>query len=185
MTLLCGTGGSAAYNGKISLEYQTIDLGAQFRISDNTRLGLMLKNAYGFSFKNEYTGFSLPRYLTIGISHIGADYTIALDSEYVFGTFSGIKKKEVEILLLRAGLEKEIFSWAKGRIGLIYPAIVKTSTLGNIKNDLPWPQIGGTLGLGFRYKNFLVDFSIYGDPAKSYVEHTLVISSVVSITMSF
>jgi hypothetical protein len=185
VTLLCGTGGSAANMERITLKYNTIDLGGQYRLSDNTRLGVMLKNAYGFPLKNEYEDFSLPRHLTIGISNTHSDYTMSFDSEYVFGTFSGLKKKEVEMLFLRAGFEKEIVSWAIGRIGLIYPVIAKTSTLGNIKNDMPWPKIGGALGLGLRYKNFLVDLSIYGDPAKSYVEQTPVISSVLSVTMAF
>lgn len=145
----------------------------------------MLKNAYGFSLKEVYDAFHLPRYLTIGISADRGGYGLSFDSEYVFGTFSGIERKEVEIWFLRAGLEKKIASWLIGRMGLVYPAIAKTSTLGNIRDDMPWPKLGGALGLGINYKRFLIDLGIYGDPAKSYVEQTPVVSSVVSITMEF
>lgn len=145
----------------------------------------MLKNAYGFSYKNEYDTFSLPRYLTIGISNTRNDFTLSFDSEYIFGTFSGLEKKDVEMWFLRAGLEKFITSWAAGRIGLIYPAIARTSTLGNIKDDTPSPKIGGAVGLGLRYKNLLIDLSVYGDPAKSYVKQKPVISSVLSLTLEF
>jgi hypothetical protein len=167
------------------LKYNTIDIGGLYRLSDSLRVGMMLKNAYGFSLENEYEVFKLPRYLTIGIANIRKNYILSFDSEYIFGTFSGLEKKTVEIWFLRAGIEKNITSWAKGRMGIIYPAIAKTSTLGNIKDDMPWPKIGGAIGAGVSYKNFLIDIGIYGDPAKSYVEQEPVISSVLSLTMDF
>lgn len=145
----------------------------------------MLKNAYGFSVKDKYEAFTLPRYLTFGLARKVKEYTISFDSEYIFGKFSGLKEKNVEIWFLRAGLEKELTSWLMGRAGLVYPAIAKTSTLGNIKDDLPWPKIGGALGFGVKYHGYNLDVSIYGDAAKSYVEQKPTISEVVTITAAF
>ncbi len=145
----------------------------------------MLKNAYGFSSENQYDTFALPRYLTLGIAAIHNDYLLSFDSEYVFGNFSGLEEKEVQIWFLRAGLEKELNSWITARAGLVYPVIAETSTLGDIKADIPWPKIGGALGVGFRYKRFQIDLSLYGDAAKSYVEQTPMLSSNLSITMAF
>lgn len=148
-------------------------------------MGVMIKNVIGFSFKDEYNSFSLPRYFTVGISKDIEKYLLSLDSEYIYGTISGEEKKDVEIWFIRGGFEMEIGSWIEGRIGIIYPVIARTSTMGNLKNDMPSPKMGGSIGLGFKYKPFIVDFSIYGDPARSYVEQKAVISSVVSVTLEY
>ncbi len=145
----------------------------------------MLKNLYGFSFKDEYEVFTLPRYLTIGVSRKGSSSILTLDSEYIFGTFSGLEKKRVDIWFLRGGLEKKMAARLTGRMGLIYPVIAKTSTLGNVRDDMPWPKIGATIGAGLIFKKFLFDLSIYGDPAKSYVEQKPTLSSVISATIVF
>lgn len=50
---------------------------------------------------------------------------------------------------------------------------------------MPSPKVGGAIGLGLRYKSLLIDLSVYGDPAKSYVEQKPVISSVLSLTLEF
>lgn len=167
------------------MEYNTVDIGGLYQLTDDTRLGVMFKNVLGFASKSEYDAFHLPRYLTVGVAAIQAGYTLSFDSEYVFGTFSGLKRKSVEIWFLRAGLEKEISSWMTGRIGCIYPAIAKTSTLGDIRADMPWPKIGGSLGVGLRYKEFSIDLSLYGDPAKSYVKQTPTVAWVASVTLNF
>jgi hypothetical protein len=70
------------------------------------------------------------------------------------------------------------------RVGIIYPAIAKPSTIGDIRDDMPSPKVGGSIGIGLNYKPFTIDFSIYGDPVESYLEQDLRISSVVSITMN-
>lgn len=167
------------------MEYNAVDVGALYHFSDGTRLGLMIKNVYGFSFKDKYEVFRLPKYLTIGVSSVLAGYAFSFDSEYIFGTFSGLKRKRVEIWFLRLGIEKEFSSWFTGRIGCIYPAIARTSSLGDIKDDMPWPKVGGALGAGIKFRRFFIDASLYGDPAKSYVKQGPVISAVVSVTVPF
>lgn len=162
-----------------------IDIGGLYHISHEVRIGAMIKNLFGFPFEEKYSSFSLPRYLTIGVSRDAEDYTLSLDGEYIFGTYSGMEKKDVKMLFLRGGFEKEITQRLKGRMGLVYPVISRTSTLGDIRDDMPSPRIGGSIGLGFKYRPFIVDLSIYGDPAKSYMEQKAVISSVVSITLEY
>lgn len=63
--------------------------------------------------------------------------------------------------------------------------IARTSTLGDIRKNMPEPKIGGSIGLGLRYESFDIDVSLFGDPAKSYLEQQPSFASVVSITVGF
>ena len=162
-----------------------VDIGGLYYISHEVGVGAMIRNLFGFPFEDKYSSFSLPRHLTIGVSRHTNGYTLSMDSEYIFGTYSGLEKKDVKILFLRGGLEKEITPWLEGRMGLAYPVIAWTSSLGDMKDDIPFPKMGGSIGLGFKYRPFIIDLSIYGDPAKSYMEQKAVLSSVVSITFEY
>jgi len=148
-------------------------------------MGVDLKNLYGFSLKEEYDRVSLPKYLILGISTIQYGYTFSMDSEYVFGKFGGLEKKTAKIWLLRAGLEKPLEYNLKFRMGLIYPVVVRTSSIGDITNDIPWPKIGGSLGIGADLKWIVLDFAVYGDPAKSYLEQEATVSLETTATLKF
>lgn len=143
----------------------------------------MAKNFIEFSTRSEYDSFSLPYYLTVGISKTASRHTLSLESEYIFGTFGGIEEKDARFWFLRVGFERKITPRTKVRVGIIYPAIAKTSTLGNIRDEMPSPKAGGSIGLGVEYRSFTLDFSIYGDPVKSYLKQKARLSSVFSITM--
>ncbi len=84
---------------------------------------MMIKNLVGFALEDEYHGFELPRYFTLGVSRRWESFTLALDSEYIWGNFGGREKKTVDIWLLRAGVEKRLYPWLTGRVGLICPLI--------------------------------------------------------------
>ncbi len=129
-----------------------------------------MKNIYGFSFKEKFDRFSQPKYATLGISGKKGRNLYSLDCETIFGKFGGLEKKTAEILLLRAGVEKEIKGSFRLRLGLIFPVVAYTSSLGDIRNEIPWPGVGGTMGIGAEYKYFKVDFALYGDPAKSFID---------------
>ena len=171
---MCPTGGSderpSAWNQ--SVEYETIDLGAIYRISDTTRLGLMFKNIVGFSLKDEYSGFAAPKYATLALSHTFGPTTLALDNEYIFGRFGGYEKQSANIWFLRSGLEHRLAQHIRLRAGLVYPVVAKTSDSGDLKEDIPWPGIGISLGLGLILERFDIDLAFFGDPARSYVEQT-------------
>jgi hypothetical protein len=146
------------------------------------RIGFSAKNFIGFSTRDKYSSFSLPYYLTVGISRTGGNATVSLDSEYIFGKFGGVVEKDAEMWFLRAGLEKPLAPWATARAGIIYPVIAKTSSLGNIRDDMPSPKMGGSIGLGLNVRSFVLDVSVYGDPVESYLQQRARISSVISIT---
>ena len=171
------------YPEKIRLEYNTIDIGGLYRFSEQVQIGFMAKNFIEFSTRSKYDSFSLPYYLTVGISKTSSRYTMSLESEHIFGTFGGLVEKDARIWFLRAGFERGITSRTKIRLGIIYPVIAKTSTIGNIRDDMPSPKAGGSIGLGVKYRSFTLDFSIFGDPMKSYLKQKVRFSSVVSITM--
>jgi hypothetical protein len=169
---MCPTGGSdrAQSVRNLTVEYNTIDLGVLYRISKSTRLGIMLKNITGFSFKKKYDAFALPYYATLAVSHRIGSTTLSLDSEYIFGEFGGYKKQSADIWFLRGGLETHISPYFRLRAGLIYPVMATSSSLGDLKSGIPRPGIGPSLGLGLVLDRFDIDLALYGDPAKSYID---------------
>lgn len=159
-------------------------------------MGLMVKNVIGLSdAKRHYSGasagdgdysFSLPRYVTIGMSFKRGDYTWSFDSESIFGRYGGIGKKTAEFWFLRAGVEKAaVMRYLKLRAGLILPVIARTSTIGNIRDDIPDPKIGGSAGAGLEFGRYFADFAVYGDPGKSYVEQDPEITFTVTVGINF
>jgi len=145
----------------------------------------MLKNIYGVSSNMEDDNFSLPRYATLGISSNKDGYTFSLDNEIIYGRYGAGEKKTAKFWLIRTGVEKEIEGTIELRLGLIYPVIAYTSTVGDMREDIPSPKIGGAVGIGAELYIFIIDFAVYGDPAKSYVEQERVVTSVGTITLKF
>lgn len=156
----------------------------------------MLKNVAGLSDSKRYSSgvstddadysFSLPRYVTLGIALKKGDYTWSFDSESIFGRYGGIGKKTAEFWFLRAGVEKAaVMRYLKLRAGLILPVIARTSTIGNIRDDIPDPKIGGSAGAGLEFGRYFADFAVYGDPGKSYVEQHPEITFQVTAGINF
>ena len=145
----------------------------------------MVKNIYGVSSNKDDDTLSLPRYATVGISLRKDGYTFSLDSEIVYGRYGGTEKKTAQFWLLRGGAEKKIGDVFRVRFGLIYPVVAYTSTAGDIREDIPWPKIGGAAGIGAEFDKLTIDFAVYGDPAKSYVEQDRVLTSVVTVILKF
>jgi hypothetical protein len=77
---MCPTGDSDEMESEPnqSVEYETIDLGAIYRVFDTTRLGFMFKNIIGFSFKDEYKEFAVPKYATLGLGLVLKRFNIDL-----------------------------------------------------------------------------------------------------------
>lgn len=182
---MCRAGGSDGADGKIAVEYNTIDLGLYYRMSESIGLGLTAKNILGFSLKRKYDTFALPRYVTLGAAIRWNRRIFSLDHEFIFGRFGGLEKQTAEIWLLRAGLEQTVGRFFKLRAGLIYPVLAKTSSLGDLKSGLPWPKLGGSIGLGLALKRFNIDLALYGDIAKSYVTRGPVPGATGTLTYKF
>ena len=184
---MCPTGGSdeSTSEQNLTVAYETIDLGAIYRITDAIRFGVMFKNIAGFSYKEEYSGFSVPKYLTLALSHTSGPTTLALDSEYVFGEFGGYEKQSADIWLLRGGIEHRLTRPIRLRAGLIYPIVIETSAAGDLEEDIPWPGIGASLGLGLVLKQFDVDLALYGKPATSYIEQAPTLGAAGTLTFRF
>jgi hypothetical protein len=184
---MCPTGGSDETQAAktLAVEYDSIDLGAIYRCSDATRVGIMLKNMIGFSFKKKYNRFALPYYATLSVSHKIGPTTLSFDSEYIFGKFGGYQKQSAKIWFLRGGLENRLTHYLSLRAGLIYPLMARSSTLGDLKAGIPWPRIGPCLGLGLVLNRFDIDIALYGDPAKSYVEQRPTLGATGTLTFKF
>ena len=184
---MCPTGGSDETQAlkTLAVEFDSIDLGAIYRCSDATRVGVMLKNMIGFSFKKKYNRFALPYYATLSVSHRFEATTLSLDSEYIFGEFGGYQKQSANIWFLRGGLENSLTPYLRLRAGLIYPLMARSSALGDLKAGIPWPRIGPCLGLGLVLNRFDIDLALYGDPAKSYVEQTPTLGATGTLTFKF
>ncbi len=160
-------------------------MGAIYRISDRTRVGVMVKNLVGFSFNNQYNAFSVPRYATLALSHVIGSTLLSLDSEYIFGHFGGVEKQSANIWFLRGGAEFRLTRRIRLRAGLVYPAVAETSGAGDIKADIPWPGIGASLGIGVVMDRFDIDLALYGDAARSYVEQSPKIGATGTIAYKF
>ena len=144
----------------------------------------MFKNMIGFSFKDAYEDFALPKYATIALAHTSGPATFTLDSEYIFGQFGGYEKQSADIWFLRGGMEHRTHRTVRLRAGLVYPLIAKTAD-DDLKDDIPWPGIGASLGLGLTFKRFDIDLAFYGDPARSYVEQALKLGTTATMTCKF
>ena len=145
----------------------------------------MFRNIYGVSLDKEDDSFSLPRYAILGISSKKGGYTFSLDNEIIFGRYGGKEKKTARFWLLRGGVEKKVGGTLELRLGLIYPVVAYTSTVGDMRKNIPSPRIGGAVGIGVEFDRFIIDFALYGDPAKSYVEQDTVVTSVGTMTLKF
>ena len=182
---MCQTGGSDGSDDILAVAYNSVDLGLLYRISSTIRIGLMLKSVFGFSLKRKYDSFAPPKSATLGVSIRKKKKTFSFDNEFIFGRFGGVKKQTAEIWLLRAGLEHEIGRLFRLRGGLVYPVIARTSSLGDLKADIPWPKVGGSIGIGLELKRFNIDLALYGNPTKSYVEQELVLGAMATLTYNF
>ena len=184
---MCPTGGSGDIPSEQSqsVEYETIDLGAIYRVSDTTRLGVMFKNIVGFSFKDDYKEFAVPKYVTLALSHTIGPTTFAIDNEIIFGEFGGYEKESANVWFLRGGIEHRLSQHIRLRTGLVYPVVAETSASGDLKEDIPWPGIGASLGLGLVLKRFDIDLALHGDPARSYVEQALNLGATGTLIFKF
>jgi len=182
--------GSENADFDLGIKYQTIDAGLLYRISPTHRIGLMVKNIIDIHESSnspdnipENSTFSLPLYTTLGYSIHYRGVLLSFDNELIYGHYGGTQSKKATFWFVRAGAEKKFNKWLTLRCGLTIPLLAKTDTLGNIRNDLPWPKMGGAVGAGLKYERFTFDFSVYGDPAKSYVNQSIRIKTVFSLTI--
>jgi hypothetical protein len=175
----------------LGINYQTIDIGILYRFSPTLRMGLMVKNiADIYESSNspdntpENADFSLPVYTTLGLSAQYRGLLLSLDNELIYGDYGGTESKKATFWFVRAGVEKKLNQMLVLRCGLSIPVKARTDTLGNIRNDLPWPKMGGAVGIGVKTDRWTIDFAVYGDPAESYVNQEIRVKTVLSLTVS-
>jgi hypothetical protein len=169
-----------------------MDIGFLYRMTDHQHLGLMVKNIadlnesrYSVPEQSSQNNFTLPTYTTFGFSHHDHNWLFSVDNEFIYGRYGVWENDRANFWLIRGGIDKRINQWMHIRGGVIIPIIARTSSLGNIRDDLPDPKMGGTLGISGTYQKFTVDFAVYGDPARSYVEHKIYLKGVGSLTIRF
>lgn len=174
-------------------------MGFLYRLTDRTKLGLMIKNiadirssGRGDPENTSRSDFTLPIYITAGYSTtadfppiFGNHWLFSIDNEFIYGRYGSSAGNRARFWLLRGGVEKQIHPSVYLRGGVIIPVIAETDSLGNIRDDLPGLKIGGALGMGFTYRNITVDAAVYGDPARSYIEQTARIKGVASLSIRF
>ncbi|MEW5947730.1 MAG: hypothetical protein AB1742_16205 [bacterium] len=153
--------------------YDAWDLGLLYRAGGKMQYGLTHRNLF------EQTK---PKYLTVAAALFkNEDTTFTLDVERIFGNYSSNLRK-VRFLMVRAGMERRLDQrWAL-RAGLIFPLQAHTSTLGDLKANLPSPGFGGAFGVGYTYKTTSLDLAVFGDPGRSYVEHDARINYSLTLT---
>jgi len=139
----------------------------------------------GFSFRNPMEK-TKPKYMNFGIAKIKGNRTYTLDFERIFGEY-GNDLKKARFFFIRGGVEQDLGNGWKGRGGIILPLQAKTSTLGNIRAKLPDPKFNATLGAGHTWKKTgtTLDFALYGDPGRSYIESDLKFGYVFTVRQRF
>ena len=168
-----------------------MDIGILYRFSSKYRMGLMVKNIVDIyessnspDITPENADFSLPLYTTLGLSAQCRGFLLSLDNELIYGHYGGTKSKKATFWFVRAGVEKKLNEVFVLRCGLTIPVVARTDTLGDIRNDIPWPKMGGALGFGVKLDRLTFDFAVYGDPAESYVNQDIRIKTVLSLTIA-
>lgn len=183
--------GSVSEKFNLGIHYQTMDVGMLYRFSAKYRMGLMVKNIVDIyesskspDYAPENANFSLPVYTTLGLSAQYRGLLWSLDNELINGHYGGTKSKKATFWFIRAGVEKKFNEMFVFRCGLTIPAVARTDSLGNIRNDIPWPKMGGAVGIGIKKDRLTFDFAVYGDPAESYVNQEIRVKTVLSLTVS-
>lgn len=127
--------------------------------------------------------FSMPLITTLAVAVRQDTWLFTCDQELIYGHFGGQEKKKIEFWMIRAGIEKRVLDNKFLRAGLIIPVIARTTSLGNIRNDLPDPKFGATIGAGINFRHFTADLAVTGNPGKSYVEQKICLQAIASITL--
>ena len=86
---------------------------------------------------------------------------------------------------MRGGIEHRIKRQILLRTGLIYTFIAKSSPNDDLKKEIPDPGIGASLGVGLVLKRFDIDLSLYGDPARSYIEQSTYLGATATLIYKF
>jgi len=176
-----------------------MDAGFLYRLTDRTRLGLMIKNiadirssSRGGPENTSRRDFTLPTYITAGYSTtadlppgFGSHWLFSIDNEFIHGRYGASAGNRAKFWLLRGGVEKEIHPSVFLRGGVIIPILAETDSLGNIRDDLPGLKIGASAGIGAAFRNILFDAAVYGDPARGYIEQSVRIKGVASVSIRF
>jgi hypothetical protein len=158
-----------------TVAYDTMDFGLLYQDREDMRLGL--------SFRNPLED-SKPRYINLGAAWFRGRDTFTLDFERIFGNYSG-SLRQVRFFMIRSGVERDLQNGWKVRGGLVIPLQAWTSTLGNIRDNLPSPGFGGSVGAGYTWNDTTLDFAVYGDPGKSYVQNKKKFASVFTLRQKF
>jgi hypothetical protein len=155
--------------------YETFDFGMLYRKSEKKHFALLLRNP---------VEPSKPKYITIGAAWFRGRDTFTVDLEHIYGNYSNEKRK-CDFIMLRSGVERDYGSGWKLRGGLVIPVRARTSTLGNIMPHIPSPKFGGAIGAGYTFKNYTLDYVLFGDPGKSYIVNKAVLSSALTLSHTF
>lgn len=155
--------------------YEAFDFGLLYRKSEKRR--------YAVAFRNPFEE-TKPKYITLGTAWFRGRDTYTLDLEHIFGKYSSDLRK-CDFIMLRAGAERDYGKGWKLRAGLIFPLRAKTSTLGNIRSRIPSPKFGGALGAGYTFKDYTLDFVLFGDPGKSYVKDKATLGTALTLRQQF
>lgn len=175
----CVTTFFGAWDGRACqvVAYDTWDIGALIRHPGD-------KMAYSAVLRNVLEE-TKPRYMTFGAAYFKNEKSVyTLDVERIFGKYSSDLRK-ARFLMVRAGAERTLSDEWRFRYGLVVPLQAHTSTLGNIRKDIPSPKLGGGLGLGYTWDDTNLDLAVYGDPGRSYVEHDAKLNFTMTASQKF
>ncbi|MCK4956584.1 MAG: hypothetical protein KAS49_03040 [Candidatus Cloacimonetes bacterium] len=177
----------------MGINYGYFNFGLQWFYSAELSLGITANNLLPWYKKkiSNKTGesivqaglFIVPQKYAIGLSYHSRYGKFELDSEIMAGNYGGKSTKNMTLWIARAGWEKDLSHHFLVRSGVLIPLIMRSSSLGEL--SIPPPGFDASLGLGYSWKRVILDFAIFGDPGRSYVEHTAHLGTMLSISVIF
>lgn len=162
---------------QLLIGYDTYDLGALIKFNDMYQMGLMYRNVQEPR---------LPKYFTVGFARRTKTVNFMVDAESIFGQYGEATMRKASFFTLRLGYEKKLNAKFTGRVGLIIPLKMWTTTLGNLIANLPPPKAGGSAGFSYAInKHSDFDAALFMDPGRSLFEKKLVLSLTASLRYRF
>jgi hypothetical protein len=167
-------------------------LGAKYFYSENLSFGLNIEDLntrikvkvvttdQNGTRHQEYT-VPFPRDITLGMQWKASPaWKLSMDYQNISGSYG---EYQIDVRALRGGVAYHLNRWDY-RAGVIYPLVVNSPQVGNIKDKLPYPIVP-TAGLGWQNDSFKVDFVGYVHPLMSHHYNRPWLTADLTVIYSF
>ena len=149
-------------------------------VSDiHTRLTVNSVTTDAAGMRTQQVSAQFPRKITAAAAwQAASDTAVAVDYEITKGQYG---RSDIDLQVLRAGVEKIAGEWAY-RAGAVVPIRIVSTMTGKLEAPFPFAP---TAGLGWRAGNLKVDFAFYAHTVMSMHKGSASPAADLSLTASF